>query len=193
MTATVVRPGAPGRSPDRDQSAGPGLDQGHGVGRCGVGRQRLQRLAPRGRGDRPAGAGVLIGQCRGHGRGDVDRRRVGGQQVHDAELAQPGLGVLVTGRVQPDDCDPGRGEPGQGVPVEPAQVSREQGAARGAGGRGGEQVREVDAAADDRDAGRGALQAGDQRGLPAGAGDRGEDRDAHVPDDRESPADTCTR
>ena len=115
--------------------------------------------------------------------------------MHHAELAQPGLGVLVTGRVQPDDRDPGRGEAGQRVAVEPAQVGRQQGAARGAGGRGREQVREVDAAADDGDAGRGALEAGDQRGLPAGAGDRREDGDAHVPDAREEsgPAGTCTR
>ena len=146
-----------------------------------AGGQPVQRPAP-GRRRRVVGHRLLT-ERGGDGGGDVGRRGVGGQHVHHAELAEPGLGLLVARRAQPDDGDVGSSQPGQRVAVEAAELGRQQGGPRGAGGRGRQQVGEVDAAADHGDAGRRALEAGDQRGLPARAGDRGQDGDAHGLDD----------
>ena len=86
-----------------------------------------------------------------------------------------------------------RGQPGQGVAVEAAQLGGQEGGPCRSRGGSREQVGQVDAAPDDRDPRRGPLEARDQGGLPARAGDRGEDGDAHEPDDPAgaAPAGTC--
>ena len=115
-------PGRAGRTPDGDQPAGARLDRRPGVGRRVDVRQRLQRLAPAS-GRQGVGAGFLLAERRGHRGRDVGRRCVGGQHVHDAELPQPGLGLLVAGRVRGRRRRPGR------PPAGPARRGR-AGAAR---------------------------------------------------------------
>ena len=99
--------------------------------------------------------------------------------MDDPERPQTPLGLLVPGRGQADDGDPGDREPGEGGTVEPAQVGREQDRAGRAGRGGGEQVGEVDAAAHHRDAEVAALERDDELRLPDGVGDGREDGDRH--------------
>ena len=176
-------PGRPRRTPHRDQPAG--ARAGRRVPRrpaaASVARP-VERPAPTGTRLGPLVGVRALGQGGGHGRRDLRGRRVGGQDVPNTELAQPGLGSGIAWRVQADDRDPGHREPVQGVPVEAAQLRRQEHGTGRAGRRSGEQVGQVDASAYHRDAGRGPLQAGDEIRLPGSPRDGGEHRNAHDED-----------
>ena len=89
------------------------------------------------------------------------------------------LGDVVTGREQADDRHLRQCQPGERVPVEPTQVCRHERRPTGAGGGSGQEVGEVDTPPYDRNAVPTALQRRDHRGLPARAGDGGEQRHGH--------------
>ncbi len=110
------------------------------------------------------------GRRRGVGRQHGRRRRAG------AAAARPPRPPAGPARRRRRSAS---GEPGQRVAVEPAQVGRQQRRAGLAGGGGGEQVGEVDAAPHDGHPELAALQGVDELGLPDGVRDGGEDGDAH--------------
>jgi hypothetical protein len=178
VTATVVRPGAARRAPHCDQLAGrscvrrrSGVVEGgrrvdQGAARVGVRRGGLSRLRRRCQCGCQLRDGVT--DCRRH----AVRRTVGREHVTAAELSQSALRALVTGDNQGDDGDPGRLQPGKRIPIESAQVGREQDRPRGARCRRRQEVSKVDAAADDRDTQLAVLHGRNELRLPARTGDR---------------------
>ena len=175
-----------GRSPHGDQPSVAGLDQRRnppsrfGGPQIGEGGSRVAVAQRRG-GPTIAGRPPALrpGQRRRDRSGDLLWRAVGREHLLETQQAQSRLGNVVTGCEQADDRHLRQCQPGERVAVEPTQVGRHERRPTGAGGGSGQEVGEVDTPPYDRNAVPTALQRRDHRGLPARAGDGGEQRHGH--------------
>ena len=97
----------------------------------------------------------------------------------DPQLPQAALRLVVPGRDEPDDRDPGLRQATERVAVQATQVGGEQDRARLPRGGGGEQVGQVHAATDDDHPQVAPLEGADELRLPDGVRDGGEDGNGH--------------